>query len=147
MKTTRMTRLMAALMIRRRLLNMIWTAIPARRHCGCTVVIFAFLFFSGMILTPTVSASVLIMTNTLIDVGDTTYDGQDIVVVNCTLTVNGPHAFGSLQAVNNAVVTHAPATANQTYSLQLTLTSNLVVDASSKIDVTGRGFLPGYTLG
>src|SRR5713226_6964243 len=128
MKATRMIGMLAA---------------KSRWAGGVRVTLFCLL----CLLATTAHAVVSITTNTLIDVGDTTYDGQDIVVNNCTLTVNGQHAFGSLQAVNNAVVTHAAATTNQTYSLQMTLTSNLVVDASSKIDVTGRGFLPGYTLG
>src|SRR5712671_664602 len=72
------------------------------------------LFCLLCLLATTGHASVSITTNTLIDVGDTTYDGQDIVVNNCTLTVNGQHAFGSLQAVNNAVVTHTAATTSQT---------------------------------
>jgi hypothetical protein len=39
---------------------------------------------------------------------DLSYEGQDIVVSNCTLTVDGPHAFNSLQVLPGGVVTHSP---------------------------------------
>ena len=47
--------------------------------------------------------------DTLIDVNDYTYDGDDIVVDGCTLTVNGEHQFDSLQVINGRVVTHSAA--------------------------------------
>ncbi|MBI5387026.1 MAG: hypothetical protein HZA90_20320 [Verrucomicrobia bacterium] len=83
----------------------------------------------------------LISTNTALSPGDTTYDGQPIVVSNCTLTVNGPHAFASLMLVSNAVLTHAPAPNGETNNrLQLTIASDLTIDATSRIDVSGRGY-------
>ena len=39
---------------------------------------------------------------------DQSYEGQDIAVTNCTLTVDGPHTFNSLQVLNGGVVTHSP---------------------------------------
>src|ERR1035438_3376705 len=45
--------------------------------------------------------------NTTIGAGDLTYEGQDIVVSNCTLTVNGPHNFASLVLTDSAVLTHS----------------------------------------
>ena len=33
-------------------------------------------------------------TSTVIEAGDTTHDTKDITVTNCTLTVQGYHAFG-----------------------------------------------------
>jgi len=110
---------------------------------------FAIFSFSVMWLSlgGVAGAETVFTTNTLIDAGNTAYDGQDIVVINCTLTVNGPHSFNSLQVVNNAVVTHQATTASQEYSLLLTVASNLIVDATSKIDVSGRGYLQGRTLG
>jgi hypothetical protein len=44
--------------------------------------------------------------DTTIAVDDTTFDGADIVVTNCTLTVDGPHAFNSLQVRKGGVLTH-----------------------------------------
>lgn len=43
-----------------------------------------------------------------ISFADQSYEGQDIAVTNCTLTVDGPHAFNSLQVLNGGVVTHSP---------------------------------------
>jgi hypothetical protein len=48
---------------------------------------------------------------------------------------------------NGAMLTHLPTTASQEYSLLLTLTGALNVGAMSSIDVSGRGYLPGYTQG
>ena len=45
--------------------------------------------------------------NAAIGVGDTNYDGTDIVVTNCTLTVDGPHAFSSLRVAAGGVLTHS----------------------------------------
>lgn len=41
---------------------------------------------------------------------DTSYDGDDIIVTNCTLTVDGVHGFNSLQILNGGVLTHSPNT-------------------------------------
>jgi hypothetical protein len=45
--------------------------------------------------------------DTTINVNDTNYDGTDIVVTNCTLTVNGPHAFSSLFVARGGALTHS----------------------------------------
>jgi hypothetical protein len=50
-------------------------------------------------------------------VGNTTYDGQDIVVSGCTLTVDGPHAFASLLVTNSGAVTHSTAPNGETNNL------------------------------
>jgi len=47
--------------------------------------------------------------NTIIGVGDTNYDGTAIVVTNCTLTVDGPHAFTSVLVAAGGVLTHSPS--------------------------------------
>src|SRR5580698_3106943 len=36
---------------------------------------------------------------------DTNYDGQDIVILDCTVTVDGPHKFSSLVLAANAILT------------------------------------------
>jgi hypothetical protein len=45
--------------------------------------------------------------NTSIGVGNTNYDGTAIVVTNCTLTVDGPHAFSSVLVAAGGVLTHS----------------------------------------
>ena len=88
---------------------------------------------------------VTISTSTLIDVGDTTYEGKDIIVTGCTLTVNGSHAFNSLQVANAAVVTHSPAAAGQTNNrVNLTITQNVLIDGASRIDTSFKGYNAAY---
>src|ERR1035437_10475944 len=72
--------------------------------------------------------AVVITTNTTIAIGVTTYDGQDIVVSNCTLTVNGPHPFTSLLVASNGVVTHTADPAGTTSNrLDLTILTDATV--------------------
>ena len=80
-------------------------------------------------------------TNITIVAGDSTYDGQDIVVSNCTLTVNGPHSFASLLLTNGAVLTHSQATNGEPDNrLDLTIASDLTADTTSKIDASAKGY-------
>jgi len=96
---------------------------------------------------PLARAGVTFTTNSLISSANLAYEGQDIVVQGCTLTVNGLHGFNSVSLLSGAVLTHQATTQAQEYSLTLTLANNLLVDGTSRIDVSGRGYLPGYSLG
>jgi hypothetical protein len=81
------------------------------------------------------------LTDATIGVGNATYDGQDIVVGNCTLTVNGPHSFASLLLTNGAVLTHSPAPNGEADNrLDLIIASDLAVDATSIIDASAKGY-------
>ena len=107
----------------------------------------AVLVIGILMSAPSARAGVTFTTNALIDSANLAYEGQDIVVQGCTVTVNGVHGFNSLSLLSTGVVTHAATTPSQEYSLTLTLANNLTVDGTSKIDVSGRGYQPGYTLG
>jgi len=48
---------------------------------------------------------------------------------------------------NGALLTHQACTADQVYSLDLTVEEALVIDTASRIDATGRGYLAGRTTG
>src|SRR5437879_4813538 len=85
--------------------------------------------------------------STTINEGDATFDGQDIIVSNATVTINGAHSFNSLLLTNNAVLTHLACTTSQTHKLDLSVTNEIVVSTDSWIDVSGKGYLPGYTTG
>jgi hypothetical protein len=79
--------------------------------------------------------------NTLIAAGNPTYDGQDIVVSSCTVTVDGAHPFRSLRLTNSAVVTHSPAPNGEAdHQINLTIAQDMAVDYSSRIEATGRGY-------
>ena len=56
----------------------------------------------------TSAVAVTFIHDNFISFADGSYDGQDIVVTNCTLTVDGTHTFNSLQLLNGAVLTHSP---------------------------------------
>ena len=94
---------------------------------------------------PLAGAKALTFTNdTAIAAGDTTYDGQAIAVSNCTLTVDGPHAFTSLRVDSAGVVTHPPGDASGAGSnrVQLTIAGDVTIAAGAAISVDGRGY-PG----
>ncbi|MCL4206398.1 MAG: hypothetical protein KJ000_28285 [Pirellulaceae bacterium] len=79
--------------------------------------------------------------------GDGTYDGQSLILYGSTSTINGPHSFADMQILGGATLTHSAATATQEYRLELDVSDSLIIDATSKIDVSGRGYLPWRTLG
>jgi hypothetical protein len=56
----------------------------------------------------TSAVAVTFVHDSFISFADSSYDGQDIVVTNCTLTVDGQHTFNSVQLLNGAVLTHSP---------------------------------------
>ena len=78
---------------------------------------------------------------------DTSYDGQNIVIEGTTVTIDAPHNFNSVQLISGAVLTHSANTATETHELDLNVTEQVIVDSSSKIDVTGKGYLGGRTTG
>lgn len=81
--------------------------------------------------------------DTLIDVGNTNWEGQGIIVDNCTLTVNGSNSFASLLLTNGAVLNHSPAPNGETNNrIDLTITGDLTVGAGCRIDVNGLGYSP-----
>ena len=82
-------------------------------------------------------------TNTLISAVTTDYDGQDLVVSGCILTVNGSHLFNSLLLTNGALLTHSPAPAGEAGScIDLTIAQDVWVDGSCRIDAGGLGYAP-----
>jgi hypothetical protein len=52
------------------------------------------------------AATVTFTADTLISFHDTTFDGADLVVSNCVLTVDGVHSLASVQLVDGAKLTH-----------------------------------------
>ncbi len=59
------------------------------------------------------AGAVTFTSDTAISFNNTNYDGLDIVVTNCTLTVDGLHTFASLQVLNGANLTHSFAANGQ----------------------------------
>ena len=88
--------------------------------------------------------SVTITQDLTISAGNPVLDNRDITVDGATLTLIGAHTFNNLTLTNNASVTHPVSTTTAEYSLEVTVTNTLSVDASSSIDVTDKGYLGGY---
>lgn len=90
---------------------------------------------------PVAHGAVTITSDRVVGVGDLSLDGQVVVVDQATLTLAGPHTFANLQLVNGAVLTHEPANSGQAErAIRLTVTSDVVVDAASRIDTSGKGY-------
>src|SRR5262249_43727159 len=92
-------------------------------------------------------ANVILTSGTTISATNPSYDGEDILIEGATVAIDGPHSFDSIQLVNSAVLTHSAVTPTQTHSLNLTVTQQVIVDPTSQIDVSGKGYGPGYTAG
>ncbi len=75
------------------------------------------------------------------------FDGKTLQVDGRVLTVDGSHTFSNLILVNGAVLRHSPTTATKVNKLDITLFGTLQIDATSRIDVSGRGFLGGFQPG
>jgi hypothetical protein len=88
------------------------------------------------------NASGITFTNdTFIGADNTNFDGQQIVVANCTVTLDGPHNFATLDVLKGGVVTHLATTNGQGgHSLSLVISNNVEVESGGAIDVTGKGF-------
>ena len=90
-----------------------------------------------------VGADIVISQDTTISANDFSYDNESIVIDGCTVTIDGSHNFQSLTLRNNAVLTHSEATTTTTSKLDLVIASTLTIDSTSKIDVSGKGYLGG----
>ena len=97
----------------------------------------------ALTLSLTGAQAITFTSDTAIGVGNTNYDGREITVSGCTLTVDGPHAFTSLLVTNGGAVTHSPAPNGEANNrLDLTIAGNVTVAATSAINIQGRGYAP-----
>ncbi len=76
----------------------------------------------------------------------------DHLIISGTNVIAAPEHDMPIQANNvsifgNGNLTHQPATITDTYALRMDVTGTLLISATGKIDVTGRGYLAGYTYG
>jgi hypothetical protein len=65
------------------------------------------LALSLSLFLPVHARAVVFSSNTNISPTNTSYDGEDIVISNCTVTVDGVHAFASLVVTSNGVLAHS----------------------------------------
>ena len=76
-------------------------------------------------------------TDETIGATDYTYDGTDLVIDGATVEIAGEHTFISLTLINGAVLTHPVGYAD---GVTLNVAGTVEVDATSKIDVSGKGY-------
>src|SRR5712671_4955558 len=67
---------------------------------------FRLVFFFSLFIT-TGARAVVFTNNTAITAIDASYDGADVVISNCTVTMDGAHSFASLSVANGGVLTHS----------------------------------------
>ncbi len=89
-------------------------------------------------------AAIILTEDTSIPAGDPTYEGLDLVVDGCTMTLSGTHMFNSLWVVSGGVMTPSPAPNGEpTSPIDLTIAAELIVDSSSRVDLSGHGYAAG----
>ena len=72
---------------------------------------------------------------------DFSYDGQDLTVTAGQLNINGNHTFAALTLLGGSVLTHDPAAPGQVANrIDLQVVTDVFIDPSSKIDVSGLGY-------
>jgi len=115
------------------------------------------LSFAALFAFVVTASAVVFTTDTTINPANTNYDGQDIVVSNATLTVDGPHTFASLLIASNSVLTHTfstngilpdtTAVINEPYTLVGTNSATLLNSnvSTTSLVVTDTGATVTYT--
>jgi hypothetical protein len=86
---------------------------------------------------------VTISTPTTIAANDTAFDNQNLRINGVAVTMLGSHAFQNVELVNGAALVSAETTAVEEFGLEIAAWS-LHVDATSRLDVNGRGYLGGF---
>jgi hypothetical protein len=69
---------------------------------------------------------------------------DDAIIDGRPVLLAGRARLRSLTLRNGAVLGHPPATSTKTFELSLEVMEMLAIDASSRIDTTGQGFLGGH---
>jgi len=83
---------------------------------------------------------------TTISVGNTNYDGTDIVVSNCTVTVDGPHAFSSLLVAGGGVLTHSFSPAGVISNLLAVVDESQVLNGTNPVTLLNSNIVTASVL-
>ncbi|MEK7369086.1 MAG: Ig-like domain-containing protein, partial [Planctomycetota bacterium] len=70
--------------------------------------------------------------------------GTDLVLSGKTIRIEGRAFFNSLTLTGNSTITALGASTTQTSLIDIEVAGELKIDATSKIDVTGKGYLGGW---
>jgi hypothetical protein len=87
------------------------------------------------------SAAVVFTTNTVIHSFETNYDGADIIVSNCTVTVDGSHQFQSLLVGGGGIITHTPSGSAMLFEQRSVLDEPQVLTSTSPVSLLVTGAL------
>ena len=60
-----------------------------------------------LVSIPAFATTTTFTNNTSIGAANSNYDGTDIVITNCTVTMDGPHSFSSLHVAAGGMLTHS----------------------------------------
>jgi len=82
--------------------------------------------------------------DTEVQVGHLLLDGAGVMAA---AEHDMPISADRVDLLGGALLTHQAATAAQEYALRLSVAGALTIDSTSRIDVSGRGYLPGRALG
>ena len=102
------------------------------------------------------AGAVTFTNDTVIGYTNAAYDGQEIVVTNCTVTVDGAHSFLDVHVLNAGILTHTAAPnavlatngTNVIYAgLNLVVTNNVEIEIGGAINANGKGYGAGLGLG
>src|SRR5205814_1487541 len=74
------------------------------------------LMVSSLSLVASTASTAVFTTDSLIAADNTNYDGQDIVISNCVLTIDSLHNFASFRIAGTGTLTHSFAPATPIYA-------------------------------
>ncbi len=87
---------------------------------------------------PTATVNLCTLPNARIDVGDNSYEGDDILVSGCQGEINGSHNFNSLTVQIGSTLVHSP-----TLTMDLAIATNVLIESGAAINLTGLGYAGG----
>lgn len=118
-----------------------------REHPGSRIA--AMVAFVLLAMEATLPAGEPVLLSSPLTIAETnrTYEGLDLIISNTIVTIDGNHSFQTLLLTNGAVLTCPTATTSRVYKVQLEVSGPVAIDATSRIDVTGKGYLGGRTKG
>ncbi|MGE3310312.1 MAG: hypothetical protein AB7O66_10115, partial [Limisphaerales bacterium] len=103
---------------------------------------------AGFVVADRLHAAVSVAEDFVLTADDLSLENQEVLVRKATLTVLGSHTFAGLQLLEGAVLTHPGATNGEPdHAIRLTVNGNVVVDSTSRIDASGRGYATGAAPG
>ncbi|HPC61397.1 MAG TPA: hypothetical protein PKX23_12105, partial [Verrucomicrobiota bacterium] len=88
-------------------------------------------------------ATVWFTQDTVISAMDTNYDGAEVSISNCTVTVSGAHRFARLHLLTGATLTHPHNGTEVPAGLNLLVDGDLLIESGARVDVSGRGYPAG----